>query len=217
MYKETVILSKPVRCISSNTGTENTVELELEDDMPPQKDEVFVPEPVTIDEPFDAQVMDPDRPNKFMEEQNELLAQIKNLLRGIEKSIAHHLAEEKNSLEQIFEKIPAIAFQIAEKVVHKKIEIDDSIILENLKKALASAGEAQKLKIIMNPNDIHIIKSSFADFGIDEVAFTNNWELEPNRDISPGGCLVKTAGEEIDARVESQLKALEESIIASVK
>ena len=216
MYKETITLSQPVSSISSNITNVELVELELDELSEKAEEEIFNQGPETFEEMFDSEVEEQANHDDLLEEQNELLAQIRNLLEGMQESIVHHLVEEKNALEQIFEKIPAIAFQIAEKVVHKKINIDDSIIIENLKQALNSAVDTKKLKISMNPNDIHIIKSSIAEFGMDEAAFSKNWELDPNKDILPGGCVIKTANEEIDARIESQLKALQESILKSV-
>jgi flagellar biosynthesis/type III secretory pathway protein FliH len=216
MYKETIKLSQPVSCVSSNIGNEKLVELALDKLPEIVKEEIFDEEPVTFEETLGSEVENPNQHNDLLEEQNELLAQIKNLLDGTQESIVHHLVEEKNALEQIFEKIPAIAFQIAEKVINKKINSDRSIIIENLKKSLKSAADTKKLKIAMNPNDIHIVKSSIEEFGMDEATFSKNWELEPNKDIMPGGCLIKTQNEEIDVRIESQLKALEESILKSV-
>ena len=211
MYKHIITLEKPVTAVFPDMGelffedSFSREEAEENEDLDRYADSAEHENAKVVEQSF--------QHNELLEEQNELLAQIKNLLQGMHESIVHHLVEEKNSLEQIFEKIPALAFQIAEKIIHKKIFSDPTIIIENLKRSIDMTANAKKLRISMNPNDIHIVRNAIAEFGLDEKTFNENWELEANKDILPGGCLVKTENEEIDARIESQLQALEDSIL----
>jgi flagellar assembly protein FliH len=217
MYREKIKILFPVsKIVTKSQMLENENEIFSEKKIV-QKDsktneKIDSTNGLVPEDEFDEQLISVE----FQKEHNELLNQIKLILEKIEQTIKNYNIEEKNAMEQVFEKVSSFAFKIAEKVVHKKILIDKSIIKETLAHAIESSFEKKKLTIILNPNDVQTIQSCAEDFGMDEKTMTNTWKLESNKDISPGGCLIETPNEEIDARIESQLKALEDTILNNI-
>lgn len=215
MYRETITIPIPVLRIRSKVPINEIGQTTLADVLPQMEDEQSASQNLTV--PAATDETDSDLINhELLYEHNELLGQIKQILQNIEQTIHNYNVEEKNALEQVFEKVPTFAFKIAEKVVHKEIKVDGAIIKATLSHALESSFEKKKLNIVLNPNDVQTIQSCAGDLGLDENEMSKKWTIEASEDILPGGCLIETQNEEIDARIESQLKALEDTILNNI-
>lgn len=215
MYKETIVLPKAVVDGSASVTTEvvygHSVDHHEEAPYaePQKKDNPLEPAPAAVEPETPLE----DLQIEMIREQNELLFQIKELLQAIDSQVQEHIKNEKNSMEKILERIPPLAFSIAEKIVHKKIKTDNSIIAETLRQILSETSEKSGLKITLNPNDVQLVRSLGPELGIEEEMLDKHWEIVASEEITPGGCLVRTSAEEIDARIETQLSAIKESIL----
>ena len=78
------------------------------------------------------------------------------------------------------------------------------------RKALSQVDNPGKIKIKLNPGDLQFIKdtqdqlSHFLD-NVDKIRF------EAEESILSGGCLIETDRGDIDARIDKQFQAIEES------
>lgn len=103
-----------------------------------------------------------------------------------------------------------LALAIARKVVCREIEMDKEVVMCVAKEALAKVEDAVKIKIKMSPCDLQFInetKYQLSDL-IDKI---DNVTLEAEESLQSGGCIIETNLGEIDARIEKQLQAVEES------
>ena len=103
-----------------------------------------------------------------------------------------------------------LVLAIARKVVCREIEMDQEVVMCVAREALAKVEDAVKIKIKMSPSDLQIInetKYQLSDL-IDKI---DNVTLEAEGSIQSGGCIIETNLGEIDARIEKQLQAVEES------
>jgi flagellar assembly protein FliH len=104
-----------------------------------------------------------------------------------------------------------LALTIARKIVLREVCIDEGMILRVLGEALKKAGDHKEVHVKMNRADLQNIKGA----GIDIEGLINGDRdvyFEPGDGLRKGECVVETPFGDIDARIESQLQTIEESL-----
>jgi flagellar assembly protein FliH len=107
--------------------------------------------------------------------------------------------------------IIGLVFAIAKKIVHNRIESDQGIIREFVLKAVGLAAEKSEVTIRVNPEDFDFIEKLRPEF------FTKFSELRSitvtsDSSITRGGCLLETPYGDADARIETQLERIYQSL-----
>ena len=120
-----------------------------------------------------------------------------------------HLKEE--ILKQFEKEILSLVFSIAEKIIHKKIEEDDTIIHEVVLEAMHAVTEKSQIVIKVNPEDFESVEK------IKPGLFSTFKNLKsvvimPDLSVNKGGCLLETPYGDIDAGVEARLDKIHQSL-----
>ena len=114
-----------------------------------------------------------------------------------------HFAAEKQAVE--------LGLVIAKKIICHEVSINNETIFRVLKEALKKVTDQQEIHIKMNPSDLQAIKDAeFQVSGLGKGA--DNVILEPADGISRGECVIETNFGVIDARIDSQIKVVEEGL-----
>ena len=103
-----------------------------------------------------------------------------------------------------------LALAIAQKVIYREISIAQETVVHVAKEALVKVDDPGRIIIKMNPSDLQFInetKYPLSKLTVD----VNHIALEAEESIQSGGCIIETELGEIDARIEKQLQAIEES------
>jgi flagellar biosynthesis/type III secretory pathway protein FliH len=127
---------------------------------------------------------------------NETLGQLENIRQQIHQETEKEVAQ--------------LALSIARKIVCHEVKISQETVTCVAREALSRVNNPAKIKIKLNPDDLQFIKSArsqLSDF-LDNV---DNIRFEAEASIQSGGCLVETDRGDIDARIEKQFQAIEES------
>jgi type III secretion protein L len=96
-------------------------------------------------------------------------------------------------------------------VIHKEIELDKNIVMYVVNDAIKKVREhEEKITIKVNPLDYEIMVSNIDV--LKEQTGLKGISVEPASSISPGGCYIETHAGEIDARIEEQIKEVENAI-----
>jgi flagellar assembly protein FliH len=135
---------------------------------------------------------------------------IKPLLTSLQ-DVLHQLNNlRKETYQDIEKEVVELALAIARQVICQEITIDKEIVVCVAREALAKVEDPGRIKIKMSPSDMQFIKETRSQLSnmienIDHVTF------EGAENIQSGGCIIETDLGEIDARIEKQLQAVEES------
>jgi len=141
--------------------------------------------------------------NGYTEGHEEGLASVTDKVVAFEK-----MKEEfyKNAEENIIR----LVMMVSEKVIGKMIQEHSEAIKSIVKQALESAlGE--RILVRLNPEDYNHIKESESEFR-DMLDRTRRITFKEDDSISRGGCVVETEVGTIDARLETQLKAIRKAL-----
>lgn len=118
--------------------------------------------------------------------------------------------------QSIENEVVDLALAIARKVICREIEVDKEVVVCVAREALAKVEAPGKIKIKLNPSDLEFINET--KYQISElIGNIDNVTLEAEKSIQSGGCVIETDLGEIDARIENQLQAVEESFRAALE
>lgn len=111
-----------------------------------------------------------------------------------------------NTLE---EDIVELALSVAEKVVHKRLAEDRSLILSMVQGALEYVDLVEVIRIRVNPEDLDLLRSHWERGHVDVLG--RNVELAPDSRVQVGGCVIDTKSSVVDAQIETKLAEIEKA------
>ncbi len=117
----------------------------------------------------------------------------------------------KEILKQYEKETFNLILAIAKKIIHNQIRLDEEAIKETVLKALYLASEKSKITLRVNPEDFDYVERLRPEF------FTRFKELKSiivtsDPSITRGGCFLETPYGDVDARVETQLEKIYQSL-----
>ena len=124
--------------------------------------------------------------------------------------------QESELMQTCAPKLADIAVQLAEKIIHKEIEKDSSLVIAQAEEAISRILEREKLIVRVNPSDEELMKRHKEQLvrmfdGVDKI------EIIGDSHIEKGGCIVETNLIKVDAQPASQLKAARKSLLAEAE
>lgn len=139
-----------------------------------------------------------DRARGYEEGRQEGLAQVTERLAALE-------VEREKLLRGEEKEIIAMVLEIAEKIVAR--ELKKGAVRDVVRQALTQAV-GSRLVVRVNPEDKEKIEQDFSDLR----GTSRTLALEEDESITPGGCLVETELGTVDARLETQWKAIRKAL-----
>jgi flagellar biosynthesis/type III secretory pathway protein FliH len=96
--------------------------------------------------------------------------------------------------------------EIAETMFGEGVHLDVNALQINLNRVMESAQRLGDLNIFINPQDANLLDPSWSDYQL--LITGNKVRIVPSEKILPGGCFIKGITGAVDARVETQLAAV---------
>lgn len=117
---------------------------------------------------------------------------------------------------EIEKEVALLALAIAKKIVCHEVNITQDTILCVAREALNQLQNPCKIKLKLNPVDLQFIKDNKSQLSryFDSAG---SIRFEADESIRGGGCLIETDMGDIDARLDKQIKAIEDSFKAQFK
>ena len=107
----------------------------------------------------------------------------------------------------------ALALEIAGKLV-ADMPISSERVEAAIREALSNVEQSTNLTVLVNPMDYELLQQANAPVLLTEVG-GQRLKLQPSPQVTRGGCLVQTHFGVIDARHETKLEALKQSLASS--
>ena len=106
-----------------------------------------------------------------------------------------------------------LAVLVAERILGVQFELDPELVCSVVGSALRRVVDADKFIVDVNPDDLERVREwiSAGEGGLAQI------EVRPERRVGPGGCIVRTADVEIDARIAAQLDRARTVIRSALK
>ena len=121
----------------------------------------------------------------------------------------------KETHQEIEKEVVELALAIARQVICQEVAFDRDIVVCVAREALAKVEDPGRIKIKMSPADLQFIQETRSQLS-NMIENIDNVTLEAAENIQNGGCIIETDLGEIDARIEKQLQAVEESFRTAI-
>lgn len=151
--------------------------------------------------------MDEGRQRAF----TEVSAAIAEKMDGLERLIGAITTLKSEMVQQNEAHLIKLLYHMASRIAAAHIEKTDESIVEILRQAVSHAQAEENIRVEMNPTQIEFVEELRKQSGR-EFEFLRKVRLESNDSIQPGGCLIETNYGEVDARIETRLEKLWETL-----
>jgi flagellar assembly protein FliH len=141
-------------------------------------------------------------------------SEARKVLQQFEQAIRDVVEQREMLLEEARRKVLDLVIQVSRKVTFDAVSADPETTLTIINGVINELVDRSKLKIKVNPDHLPVIEQNVDRF---LKGFTSIKEItiEPDPRVRYGGCFIETPTGDIDARLESQLKVIEEALSAN--
>lgn len=105
-----------------------------------------------------------------------------------------------------------LAIMIAERVIHRAIEFDPTVINHQLAEALGVVAQQTAVVVRVNSADLDQTRTTMPRI-LSALGDTGDIRIEADDSISPGGLTLRGGDTEVDARIETQLERIVEALL----
>ncbi|MEM6757392.1 MAG: FliH/SctL family protein [Planctomycetota bacterium] len=106
------------------------------------------------------------------------------------------------------------ALKLGERLVHRLVDVDRSIVVDQLAAALSTVLEPSDVKVLINPADRATLEEAMPEL-LAEFAQFQHVRLVDDGDVGRGGCVVSYGQGEVDATIDTQLRRVLDVILPS--
>lgn len=125
------------------------------------------------------------------------------------KRMAEHQQEQE---AQVLPQLLKLVRKMAEKVIGSELEQRPEALVGMIKRTLHDkARQRRSLLLRVNPADLEVVRNERHRL-MDALVRASDLAIREDPDISPGGVMIETEAGSIDARLETQLDALERAM-----
>lgn len=125
---------------------------------------------------------------------------------------ARMLQAEKQELAQRAEQQTVeLAFMLAQKIIGAELEFKPERVTEVARLALQQVLDCDQIELKVNPEDFGYLKAVQQDFA-SQLSGHARLEIRADKSLARGSCMIETERGLLDARIQTQLESLKESI-----
>lgn len=140
--------------------------------------------------------------------------QIKDAVASFETSIQEMHRVRQKDIECMESEIVRLSLAVAKKIVGYETE-HRAVIQHVVEQALGKVNDTRQLVIKINPKDLDTVQAIEQDLlPVDDLGTV--FRIEADEGIKRGGCVIETKLGDIDARIDKQIKIIEERLIDQI-
>ncbi len=121
-------------------------------------------------------------------------------------------AQTKSMTIEARQVILEFALNMAERLVHRVIEVDPSVVVDQVAGALALVLKPMDVSVSVHPSELPVISEALPQL-MAEFDHLEHIHLTEDAQISPGGCVVSYGQGQIDATIEKQIQRVVDLIL----
>lgn len=148
------------------------------------------------------------RAQAFAEHQEQLDALLTRWNAGIER----WEAERGRWMLEAREDVLRFACRFASRIVHRQIDLDPSIVVDQVAAALSLLTQPSRARVTVNPADVALIDAALPGLR-QRLADAPEIEVAADDSISRGGCRVSAGRGVVDATIETQIDRLVDALL----
>ena len=104
-----------------------------------------------------------------------------------------------------------LALFLAEKVLGGALAVQPERVVESVRGALRGIVERERVTVLVHPDDLELVREAMDGLRA-TLGGIEHCEVQAERRVSRGGCVVRTPDGDVDARVETKLQRAREVV-----
>jgi flagellar assembly protein FliH len=132
----------------------------------------------------------------------------------VEKLFGHAAEQWAGFFAASEEAIVKFAFGVAERIVRKEISLDRAIVVEQIKEGIGRVLGVESVKIRVHPGDLPLVRQQKGSIQSSGDAL-RDIVVDGDESLEPGDCIIESDMGNIDARISTQLKQIENALFES--
>jgi flagellar biosynthesis/type III secretory pathway protein FliH len=120
-------------------------------------------------------------------------------------------AASQERLEALERELTGLVAMMAEKVIHRKVEAEDGVVLDVVRATIERAAGADRFTVRVPAPEEKLVREATREL-LAVADGAEQFEIVPDESIGTGGCVVETERGRFDARIETQLELLNEQV-----
>jgi flagellar biosynthesis/type III secretory pathway protein FliH len=150
----------------------------------------------------------------YQDGHNKGLEEASRVLRQFDKAINDCITQREAILEEARQGVLEMVMQISRKVTFDAVRVDPESTVAMINGVIDHLVDRSKLKIKVAHDHLPIVEQNIDRF-LKGSAIIKEITIEADPRVRAGGCLIETPSGDIDARLESQLEVVEDTILLS--
>lgn len=143
---------------------------------------------------------------------DEARTELKQLAKRWTQAIDDWEARRERLLEEARDDVLRFAFALGERIVHRLVRADPSIVRDQLIEALKRLSRPSALQVSVHPDDRAVIDQVLPEVA-SALGRSAHVHVYDDPTIDRGGCVVATAGGYVDASLITQLDRMAEALL----
>ncbi len=135
-----------------------------------------------------------------------------DLLAEADQTLVEARQEREKIIRQAEDEIAQLAVAVARKIIFREMFADPSIVGDIVQEAIRKVTDREEITVKVHSADLDFVLSRQEDL-TKTIKGIRKLKILADNSISPGGCVIETPNGTVDARIESQLAEIEQSIL----
>lgn len=114
-------------------------------------------------------------------------------------------AAREEFLQNLQPQVLELVALVAHRVLQREMRTDRELVLQTVRRALQRIADQQKLRLRIHPDDADVMRKHRVQV-LEEFKKIEEIEIQPDPEVTPGGCIVESQLMHVDARLEVLLE-----------
>jgi flagellar assembly protein FliH len=145
----------------------------------------------------------------------EALAALGPALAALQQAAEAIVAQQAAVTEELERRAVELGLALAQKVLAGALSVEPERVLDAVQGALRGIVERERIIVLVNPDDMELVRASMEDVR-NSLGGIEHCEVQSERRVARGGCIVRTPVGDVDARVETKLERAREVVASAL-
>jgi flagellar assembly protein FliH len=145
----------------------------------------------------------------------DAVASLEPALAALTQAIADLRLQQAEMATELERRAVELGLALSKKIVGVTIGLDPAKVIGAVEMALRGIVERGRITVLVNPDDLEIVREAMDGLRA-SLGGIDHWDVQAERRVGRGGCIVRTPVGDIDARVETKLERAGEVVAAAL-
>jgi flagellar assembly protein FliH len=145
----------------------------------------------------------------------DAVAALEPALAALTQAVADVHAQQAEAATQLERRAVELGLALARKIIGGALEVEPERVLEAVTGALRGIVERERVTVLVNPDDLEIVREAMDNLKA-SLGGIEHCEVQAERRVGRGGCIVRTPVGDVDARVDTKLERAAEVVAAAL-